>query len=261
VRRALAALVLVAAVLAAGELGDRGWQSARRAIPELRRADLDLPVGEGAVLGLLGGFRPLLADLAWIRAYVKWERRDRGCEALLRLACLLDPHATAFWEARVNMVGLDMAHWEIRARGGYLKVTEADQQRAFERYARKALEAVEEGVPLSRKPAALLVLGGYLAETKARDPALGAEYYRRAHENPPAPWYAPFFAARLLRDAGKPREAYQYLRPIWTETLGKERDGSPRELEFLRDLEAELRLPPALRIPRQEWETEGWGGR
>ena len=254
--RTLVALSLLAAVLVAGELGERGWMSARRAIPELRRADLDLPVGEGAVLGLLGGFRPLLADLAWIRAYVKWERRDRGCEALLRLACLLDPHPTAFWEARMNMVGLDMAHWEIRARGGYLKVSEAEQQRAFERYARKALEAAEEGVPLTRKPAALLVLGGYLAETKAKDLLLASDYYRRAHLSPPAPWYSAFFAARLLREGGKSREAYQYLRPIWTDTLSKERDGSPRELEFLRDLEAELRLPPALRIPRQEWETE-----
>lgn len=254
--RPLVALSLLAAVLVAGELGERGWMSARRAIPELRRADLDLPVGEGAVLGLLGGFRPLLADLAWIRAYVKWERRDRGCEALLRLACLLDPHPTAFWEARMNMVGLDMAHWEIRARGGYLKVSEAEQQRAFERYARKALEAAEEGVPLTRKPAALLVLGGYLAETKAKDLLLASDYYRRAHLSPPAPWYSAFFAARLLREGGKSREAYQYLRPIWTDTLSKERDGSPRELEFLRDLEAELRLPPALRIPRQEWETE-----
>ncbi len=259
-RLATAVLCLLAVVLA-GELGDRGWNSARRAIPELRRADLDLPVGEGAMLGLLGGFRPLLADLAWIRAYVKWERRDRGCEALLRLACLLDPHATAFWEARINMVGLDMAHWEIRARGGYLKVSEAEQQRAFERFARKALEAVEEGVPLSRKPAALLVLGGYLAETKVKDPLLGADYYRRAHENPPAPWYSAYFAARLMRDGGKAREAYQYLRPLWVSTLSKERDGSPTELEFLRGLETELRLPPALRLPRQEWEPAGWGER
>lgn len=254
--RLLVACLLLAAVLVAGELGERGWLSARRAIPELRRADLDLPAGEGAMLGLLGGFRPLLADLAWIRAYVKWERRDRGCEALLRLACLLDPHATAFWEARMNMVGLDMAHWEIRARGGYLKLSEAEQQRAFDRYARKALAAAEEGVPLSRKPAALLVLAGYLAETKAKDLLLASDYYRRAHEAPPAPWYSALFAARLLRDAGKPREAYQYLRPIWTDTLSRQRDGSPTELEFLRALETELRLPPALRIPRQEGEAE-----
>ena len=249
-------VILLSAVLTAGWLGDRGWASARRAVPELRRADLELTTGQGAILGLLGGFRPLLADLTWIRAYVKWERRDRGCEALLRLACLLDPHATGFWEGRGNIVGLDMAHWEIRARGGYHVVSEAEQQRTFERYAHKAIEGLEEGVPVARKPSSLLLVAGYLAETKLLNPLASAEYYRRAYALPPCSWYAPFFAARLLRDGGKPREAYAYFRPIWIETLSKIRDGSPFELEFLRQLEDDLRLPPSLRIPRQAWESE-----
>lgn len=257
-RRVLAVLALAAGALVVGALGDRGWASARRAIPELRRADLELTAGQGAMLGLLGGFRPILADLTWIRAYVKWERRDRGCEALLRLACLLDPHATVFWEWRGNMVGLDMAHWEIRARGGYDAVPPEEQQRVFERYARKAIEGLEEGVPAARKPSALLLVAGYLAETKLRDPLAAAGYYRRGWETPPCSWYAAVFAARLLREAGKPREAYAFLRPIWVDRLSKMRDGSPLELELLRALEQDLALPPALRIPRQEWEGGEW---
>lgn len=254
----LAMLALLALALGAGEAAERAWARARTAVPELRRADLELTAGQGALLGVLGGFRPLLADLTWIRAYVKWERRDRGCEALLRLACLLDPHATAFWENRANMVGLDMAHWEIRARGGYLKVAPADQQAAFRRFARKALDGLEEGVPVARRPSALLVLGGYLAETKLAEPLLAAAYYRRAHEAPPAPWYCPYFVGRLLNDAGRPREAYAYLREVWQRELSSQRDGSPTELAFLRRLESELRLPPALRIPRQDWEQGEW---
>jgi len=251
-------LVVLALALGAGEAAERAWSRARSAVPELRRADLELTAGQGALLGVLGGFRPLLADLTWIRAYVKWERRDRGCEALLRLACLLDPHATAFWENRANMVGLDMAHWEIRARGGYLKVSQADQQAAFRRFARKALEGIEEGVPVARRPSALLVLGGYLAETKLGEPLLAAAYYRRAHETPPAPWYCAYFVGRLLKDAGQAREAYAYLREVWQRELSRQRDGSPTELGFLRRLESELGLPPALRIPRQDWEEAEW---
>jgi hypothetical protein len=245
-------------LLGAGEASDHAWSRARRAVPELRRADLELTAGQGALLGVLGGFRPLLADLTWIRAYVKWERRDRGCEALLRLACLLDPHATTFWENRGNMVGLDMAHWEIRARGGYHKVPESEQQASFRRFARKAIEGLEEGVPVARRPSSLLVLGGYLAETKLADPVLAADFYRRAHESPPAPWYCAYFVGRLLRDAGKPREAYAYLRPVWQRELSLQRDGSPTELGFLRGLEVELKLPPSLRIPRQDWEQGEW---
>lgn len=253
-----AILLALALVLLAGEAAESAWSRSRRAVPELRRADLELTAGQGALLGLLGGFRPVLADLTWIRAYVKWERRDRGCEALLRLACLLDPHATAFWENRANMVGLDMAHWEIRARGGYHKVPEPEQQAAFARFARKALEGLEEGVPVARRPSSLLVIGGYLAETKLRDPLLAAAYYRRAHESPPAPWYCAYFVGRLLHDAGRTREAYAYLRDIWQRELSGQRDGSPTELGFLRRLESELGLPPALRIPRQDWERGDW---
>lgn len=253
-----AILLALLLALAAGEASEHAWSKARRAVPELRRADLELSAGQGALLGILGGFRPVLADLAWIRAYVKWERRDRGCEALLRLACQLDPHATTFWENRANMVGLDMAHWEIRARGGYLRVTEPEQQAIFARFARKALEGLEEGVPVARRPSSLLVVGGYLAETKLRDPLAAAEYYRRAHLSPPAPWYCAYFVGRLLKDAGQPREAYTYLREVWQRELSLQRDGSPTELGFLRRLEIELGLPFTLRIPRQDWEQGDW---
>ncbi|NBW87504.1 MAG: hypothetical protein EBR23_11955, partial [Planctomycetia bacterium] len=42
--------------------------------------------GQGATLAILGGFRALVADLAWIRMYAVWERRDLpGTETLLRL--------------------------------------------------------------------------------------------------------------------------------------------------------------------------------
>ena len=251
-------LLGLALVLLAGEAAESAWSKARRAVPELRRADLELTAGQGALLGVLGGFRPVLADLTWIRAYVKWEKRDRGCEALLRLACLLDPHATTFWENRGNMVGLDMAHWEIRARGGYLRVPEPEQRAAFARFGRKGIEALEEGVPVARRPSSLLVLAGYLAETRVRDPLLASGYYRRAHESPPAPWYCAYFVGRLLKDAGQPREAYAYLRDVWQRQLSRLPDNSPTELAFLRKLEAELGLAPALRIPRQEWEKGDW---
>lgn len=249
-------LVAILGVLAAGELSADAWSRARRVVPELRRADLELTAGQGAALGLLGGFRPLVADLAWIRGYVLWERRDRGCEAHLRTACVLDPQSNYFWENRANMVGLDMAHWELRARGGPRVVGAAMQQQIFARYARKAIDGLEEGLPVVRNPSALLALAGYLAETKLKDPLLGADYYLRCYRSPGAPWYAPYFHARLLRDAGKEREAYEWLRPVWQEKLSQRADGSPTELSFLRDLERSLGIPQLRRIPPHPCESE-----
>lgn len=255
-RQVVWVVVALLGVLGAGELSSRAWSRAREVVPELRRADLELTAGQGVALGLLGGFRPLLADLAWIRGYVLWERQDRTCEAHLRTACLLDPHSNYFWENRANIIGLDMAHWEIRARGGYFAVSESTQQVIFTRFARKALAALEEGLPVARNPAALLALGGYLAETKLKDPLLGADYYLRCHRTPGAPWYSAYFHARLLRDAGKEREAYVWLRPVWQEKLSKREDGSPTELAFLRDCESSLNIPVSARIPPHPCEME-----
>jgi hypothetical protein len=255
-RRTAWVLVALLGVLGAGELSSQAWSRARAVVPELRRADLELTAGQGVALGLLGGFRPLLADLAWIRGYVLWERQDRTCEAHLRTACLLDPHSNYFWENRANIIGLDMAHWEIRVRGGYFAVTEATQQAIFERYARKALAALEDGLPVARNPAALLALGGYLAETKIKDPLLGAEYYLRCHRTPGSPWYSAYFHARLLRDGGKERQAYEWLRPVWQDKLSKREDGSPTELAFLRDCERSLNIPLSARIPPHPCENE-----
>lgn len=255
-RAAWVLLVAALGLVAAGELSAEAWSRARRVVPELRRADLELTAGQGAALGLLGGFRPLLADLAWIRGYVLWERRDRGCEAHLRTACLLDPQSNYFWENRANMVGLDMAPWEIIARGGVRVVSAASQDLIMRRYARKAIDGLEEGVAVAARPAGLLAHAGYIAELKLRDPLLAADYYLRATRHPGAPWYAPYFHARLLKDGGKLREAYDYLRPVWERDLSRREDGSPTELDLLREIERALGIPAAQRIPPHPCEAQ-----
>ncbi len=247
-------LLVIVGVVIAGECSSRAWSLARKAVPELRRADLELTAGQGAALGLLGGFRPLIADLTWIRGYILWERKDRGSEAHLRVACLLSPQSNTFWGQRANMVGLDMAHWEVRARGGR-NVPVPIQETIFKRYAQKALDGIEEGVPVVRNPGSLLALGGYLAETKLKDPLIGADYYLRSYRKAPFPWYAPYFHARLLKDGGKVREAYVFLRPVWEKELSKKPDGSPLELDFLRELERTLGVPMKERIPTQTFES------
>jgi hypothetical protein len=73
------------------------WSKIRMSIPEMGKKEIEPSLGQGVLLGILGGFRTVVADGAWIRSYVLWERRDRaGCEALMRTSCLLDPRARFF---------------------------------------------------------------------------------------------------------------------------------------------------------------------
>ena len=254
-RRLAPWLCAFVALFAAGTMAEHAWRGVRPHIPEIGRKELEPTLGQGVLLGILGGLRTVVADLTWIRSYVLWERRDRaGCEALMRAACALDPHSRYFWENAGLRIGLDMAHWEIRRRGGYAKVPAETQERLFRQYARRGLDVLEEGLGHARNRTALLLAAGFLAEGKLKDLRLAADYYRQAAEAPDAPWYAARIAADFDWGGGRKTEAYRWYRQYWETRMRSKEDGFPEDLLRLRSMENELRLGMLQRIPRQVWE-------
>ena len=248
-------LVVGVLILGAGSLAESSWRRVRPSIPEIGRKELEPTLGQGVLLGVLGGLRTVVADIAWIRSYVFWERRDRpGCEALMRTACTLDPHARYFWENAGLRIGLDMAHWEIRRRGGYAKVPAETQERLFRQYGRLGLDVLEEGLGHARNRTSLLLAAGFLAEGKLKDLRLAADYYRQAAEVADAPWYAARISADFDWGAGRKAEAYRWYRNYWETRMRFKEDGFPEDLIRLRTMENELRLGILQRIPRQTWE-------
>lgn len=254
-RRIAPWLLVGALILGAGALAESSWRRIRPNIPEIGRKELEPTLGQGVLLGVLGGLRTVVADIAWIRSYVFWERRDRpGCEALMRSACTLDPHARYFWENAGLRIGLDMAHWEIRRRGGYAKVPAETQERLFRQYGRRGLDVLEEGMAYARNRTALQLAAGFLAEGKLKDIRLAADYYRQAAEAPDAPWYAARICADFDWGAGRKTEAYRWYRNYWETRMRSKEDGFPEDLIRLRGMENQLGLGLLQRIPRQSWE-------
>lgn len=254
-RRFLPWVASVALILAAGGFAGASWRSVRPSIPEIGRKDLEPTLGQGVLLGVLGGLRTLVADLTWIRSYVLWERKERaGCEALMRAACALDPYSRYFWEHTGYVVGFDLAHWEIRRRGGYDKVPAEIQERLFKSYARRGIEILEEGSVRSRVSTPLLLVIAQLAEIKLKDHSLSARYYRQAAEAPDAPWYAARICAQVMWEDGRRAEAYRWFRQYWTSRMLPHGDGFPDDLSQLRTMEEVLRIKAADRIPRPDWE-------
>ena len=248
----VAALLLLIAV---GGYAERSWLGVRPCIPEIGRKELEPTLGQGVLLGILGGLRTVVADLTWIRSYVLWERKDRaGCEALMRAACALDPHSRYFWENTGYTVGYDLAHWEIRRRGGYERVPKETQERLFVSYARKGIEVLEEGLGRTKSPTPLLLCAAQLAELKIKDHGLASKYYMKAAEAPDSPWFAARICAQVIWEDGRRLEAYQWFRRYWTTRMLPKEDGFPDDLRQLRTMEAVLGIPPAERIPRPEWE-------
>ena len=254
-RRYYASGLALLLVVGAGAFSEISWRSVRPSIPEIGRKELEPTLGQGVLLGILGGLRTVVADLTWIRSYVLWERKDRpGCEALMRAACALDPHSRYFWENTGYAIGFDMAHWEIRRRGGYAKVPAETQQRIFQQYARRGIDVLDEGIGRSKSPAPLLLCAAQLAETKLKDHALSVRYYQEAAESHDAPWFAARICAIIMWDDGRKTEAYRWFRKYWTERMLPKDDGFPDDLRQLRAMEADLRLKPEERIPRPSWE-------
>ncbi len=242
-------------LVAVGRLAEESWRSVRPNIPEIGRKELEPTLGQGVLLGILGGLRTVVADLTWIRSYVMWERKDRAaCETLMRAACALDPHSRYFWENTGYVVGYDLAHWEIRRRGGYDRVPKETQERLFRSFALKGIEVLEEGLGRTKSPTALLLCAAQLAELKVKDHALSSRYYVRAAEAPDSPWYAARIAAQVIWEDGRRAEAYRWFRNYWLTRMRPKEDGFPDDLRQLRTMEEVLRMRPEERIPRQAWE-------
>jgi hypothetical protein len=254
-RRFVPWIASFALIAGAGVFSEVSWRSVRPSIPEIGRKDLEPSLGQGVLLGVLGGLRTLIADLTWIRSYVLWERKDRGgCEALMRAACALDPYSRYFWEHTGYVVGYDLAHWEIRRRGGYDKVPSEIQDRLFKTYARRGIDIIEEGIARSRVTTPLVLSAAQLAEIKLKDHKLSVRYYQQAADAPDAPWYAARICADFDWGAGRKAEAYRWYRNYWETRMRSKEDGFPEDLIRLRLMEEELRTGLLQRIPRQSWE-------
>ncbi len=221
------------------------WDELRAAQPALRRADMSAVAGQGVTLGVLGGFRAIAADFTWLRVFVIWQQRDLPTtETLLRVVTALDPRPLYFWLNGARIVAYDMTAWRIAAAGGYDAVPEAEQERLSVEQARLALRRLDEAMAFHPASAELWIERASIEVNRLHDPLAAAESYRRAWEQPGAPYYAARLRAEMLRRAGKKSEALAWLvqlHPLLPR--GDESAGADIVLGRIRELERELGIP------------------
>lgn len=215
-RRVVALTVLALAGSGLAPVGDPAGEWQRRQQPEFRTEDLDRVVGQGVLLGLFGGFRSLLADFAWVRSYVYWERQDRaGNETFMRLSLLLDPGNIYFWTNAADVIAYDQAHWEIRRRErqGRVRMEQGVKELLFREYAHQGLALLDEAVTrLPESRSQLYVRAGQIAANKLKDAELAASYYRRAAEAENPVWFAGVIYGKVLANRlGRRQEALDWL--------------------------------------------------
>jgi hypothetical protein len=219
------------------------WRQVRARQPALQ-LEAAAGAGQGLTLALLGGFRALVADAAWVRMYTLWERQDLpATETLLRFVTTIDPRPVYFWLNGARIVAYDFPAWRIEAAGGYEAVPEEVQRRLSHEQARAGLRMIEAAMAFHPASTDLWVERANIELNRLGDLAAAAESYRRAAELPRAPYYVARLHAEVLRRAGRKAEALAWLARLHP-TLPAGADGAAADvvLARIRDLERELQV-------------------
>lgn len=221
------------------------WKALRAEQPALRLDSAGVAAGQGVTLGLLGGFRSIVADFTWLRLHVIWEQRDLpATEALLGLVTAIDPRPLYFWVNGARIIAFDMTAWRIAEAGGYDAVPLVQQERMGVEQARLAIRRIDEAMKFHPNNAALWIERANIELNRLHDTAAAAASYRRAWELPGAPHFAARLHAELLRRLGRKPEALAWLVRVHPQ-LPVEDEATEVVLGRIRDLERELAVPPA----------------
>ncbi len=247
--KALVLLIVVAGLAAAGAGLGRvvapAWTATRAKQPAMKLEPSLATAGQGVTLALLGGFRALVADVTWIRMYALWERHDLpGTQSLVQLVTAIDPRPVYFWINGARILAHDLSSWRVAALGGYERAGPAVEQRIDREQALFALKHLESAMAFHPRSADLWVERASIELTRLRDAAAAAESYRRAWEQPKAPYYVARLHAEMLRRVGRKAEALQWLVQLHPRLpVGEEGAGRDVVLGRIRELERELAVP------------------
>lgn len=209
-----------------------------------------LSTREARAAQLLGDFRPVVADLLWLRANGLWERRERArVLGALRAVVAVDPRPLSFWLNGARMMAYDLPGWRMAELRGHGTVPSAVEDHIRHEQAELALAWLDRASAFHPESPAILIERANICLYAARDSVRAAEYYRRAAELPRAPAYVGRLHARLLRGLGRRTEALTWLKRFYAQRSAR---GSADERELLRwdirELEDELQVPPGDRL-------------
>ena len=244
------ALGLLLAGVALRPIEGPAWERVRASQPALRLESLAGALGQGVTVGLLGGFRAIVANFFWIRTYAVWEDYDLPkTQTSIKLVTAIDPRPLYFWQNGSRIIAYDMPNWRIEKAGGYDAVSEHVQRRFDEEQSKVAVEYLESALEFHPEHPLLVLEIGNLFLNRLKDDETASRYYLRASKHPDAPYYAARIYAELLRRLDRKPEAYAFLKELYP-TLPKDdmMAQAPIVLERIRELEDELSIPASVRF-------------
>ncbi len=239
---------------------NRTWGEVKSFQPEMKLADVEEALGQGVVIGLLGGFRTLIADFVYLRASYYWERQDRpNTEALLALTTAIDPRPMFFWLNGARIISYDIPVWRIREKGSWEEVPESYKEHVYQEQVDRAMAMLDRAEKFHPDDIRIPLERARIYYDKVQDYENAAKYYKIVTEMPGAPYYAARIYANALDNLGRSHEAYYFLRDLYPTLPPSERvPQASREvvLERIREFENNLNIPVFERFPKQDIEQD-----
>ena len=167
-------------------------------------------VGRGGTIALLGGMRSMVASGCWLRANLAWEKRNADeTAALIDLTVAADERSLYFWLNGARILANDFPEWRMSG-----PVPSALRPIANEECAQLALRFLEKGLRWHGPDAAIYIEMANIHLRRRNDLSEAARFYRKAAEQPGAPYYAARIHGEMLQALGRPREALVWLKQI-----------------------------------------------
>jgi hypothetical protein len=203
-------------------------------------------IGQGMAIGLLAGFRGVVADFLWIQGHTFWENKEWLRQYRnIQLVTALQPQSVMFW---------DTGAWHFAWNVGYAvsvdpsNATQAvglKRQREWWDHGKNLLERGIANIPTRYE---LYFALGWLYMQKYNDSCRAAEQFAKAASYKEAPAYISRLHARTLEQCGFLQEAYADWVRMWQEDPSNiEHPRSIIERE-IRRLEDQLNLPKENRV-------------
>ena len=197
------------------------WQIERSLTSSAREECLDwgldpetAEVGPELLLGVLGGLRTAVADLIWLRLAVDWEARDAVATSVgVDLVTRIDPAPLYFWINGARILAYDVAEWRLGAPEAR-RAPAAVRARIVREQAERARRRLETARRHHPHCAALWIEQANLELNRLHDLRAAAASYRRASEQPDAPYFAARLHAELLCRLGEKRAALGWLTSV-----------------------------------------------
>lgn len=237
-------LVLVVLGVVTRSIEAPAWQVVKARQPEMNLEAIEGALGQGLIVGVLGGFRAVMADFLWIRTNTIWERRDRvKLDAMVRLVTTLDPRPEFFWINGARMIAYDVPNWRIKEEGGYDTVPESRKQALDREQAEQAFAMLERAREFHPENARLYLEVAQIYLNRLKDNENAAKWFLLASQKPDAPYFAARIYGELLRREGKNAEAYEFLKQLHRDLPDEPYAQRPIILDRIRELEKELKIP------------------